>query len=52
MRQVYCTDCIYFRIIVVGENDFESRCKYENKCCLLDCEDSKSIDERPFYKEN
>lgn len=51
MEQVYCTDCMYFRIIEVEENDFMPRCKYEDKCCLFDCEDSKSINERPYYKE-
>lgn len=52
MKQVYCTDCIYFKIDKTVEDEFVPKCKYELECCLDDCEDSKSIEERPFYKEN
>lgn len=52
MKQVYCTDCIFFKIAKMGKDEFVPKCKHESKCCLDDCEDSKSIKERPFYKEN
>ncbi len=41
---VYCTDCVYFSII----NEIP-HCPFESKCDLNDCEDSKSIQERPLY---
>ena len=51
MNQVYCTDCINFKIVKIGKDDFIPQCKHNLECCLDDCEDSKNIEERPFYKE-
>ena len=51
MEQVYCTDCIYFKIVKTDNDDFAPHCRHKLDCCLDDCEDSKNIEERPFYKE-
>lgn len=42
---VYCTECKWLTFI-----DGVSTCKYENKCDIFDCEDSRSREERPYYK--
>lgn len=36
MYQVYCTDCVNFKIVKIGKDDFIPQCNHE---------------ERPFYKE-
>lgn len=51
MEQVYCTHCKNFRIYWVGVDEYIPQCKYVDECNLLDCEDSKSIEERPKYEE-
>lgn len=51
MKQIYCTNCINFRVVKIGKNDFMPKCKHELECCLLDCEDSKNEEERPLYKD-
>ena len=43
---VYCTNCRYFRLCDEGL----PYCMYENKCDINDCEDSKSLKERPYYE--
>ena len=43
---VYCTGCKYFLI----KNE-TPHCKFEGICDIFDCEDSKHIDERPYFKE-
>ena len=48
MSQVYCTDCRHFYI---DEKDFIPKCKYEEECDIRDCEDSRSLEERPCYEE-
>lgn len=50
MEQVYCTNCIHFEVVEVSADDYTPKCKHEDKCDLFDCEDSRSINERPFYK--
>lgn len=44
-EQVYCTNCFNFRLCDEGI----PYCCYENKCDNTDCEDSKSIGDRPMY---
>lgn len=52
MEQVYCTNCKYFKIKKMDIDDYMPSCKYGDKCNLTDCEDSKDLSERPFYKES
>lgn len=51
MKHVYCTNCVYFKVKEIDKYDFIPTCKHEFECCLEDCEDSKDIKERHFYKE-
>lgn len=44
---VYCTDCVNFRLCDEGL----PYCMYENKCNINGCEDSKPLNERPYYEE-
>ena len=48
MSQVYCTDCRHFYI---DEKDFIPKCKHEEEFDIRDCEDSRSLEERPCYEE-
>ena len=48
MSQVYCTNCRHFYI---DEKDFIPKCKHEEECDIRDCEDSRSLEERPCYEE-
>ena len=48
MSQVYCTNCRHFYI---DEEDFIPKCKHEEECDIRDCEDSRSLEERPCYEE-
>lgn len=43
---VYCADCKYLKII--NETPY---CKFEGICDIYDCEDSKYIKNRPYFKE-
>ena len=43
---VYCVNCDFFRLC----NEGLPYCFYENECNINDCEDSKTIEERPRYK--
>lgn len=52
LDQVYCTNCKFFKIKEISVDNLEPSCKYQEKCNLYDCEDSRSLVERPFYKEN
>jgi len=44
--QVYCTRCLWFRII-----DDVPECKYQEECDIWDCEDSTQFSLRPKYVE-
>ena len=46
-KQVYCTDCIHFRLCDEGI----PYCINEDKCDIENCEDSMSLEYRPFYEE-
>ena len=48
MSQVYCTNCRHFYI---DEEDFIPKCKHKEECDIRDCEDSRSLEERPCYEE-
>lgn len=48
---VYCTHCVHFKVTKCNEYDYMPKCKYENECCLEDCEDSRPLNERPHYEE-
>jgi hypothetical protein len=47
-KGVYCTQCKHFK---VSENndDYFPYCKYQTKCDIFDCEDSRTLRERPYY---
>jgi len=47
-KYVNCTNCKFFRLCDEGL----PYCCYENDCNINDCEDSKTLKERPFYREN
>ena len=38
-EQVYCTNCIHFKL------------SDEDKCDIENCEDSAPIEDRPFYEQ-
>lgn len=46
-EHVYCTKCIHFRIC----DEMIPYCIFEDTCDIWDCEDSKSLHERPNYEE-
>ena len=46
-KQVYCTNCVSFRLC----DDELPYCMYENKCMITDCEDSRPFIERPYYEK-
>jgi len=48
--RVYCTNCNNFKPIENGD-DVTPDCIYKNKCCLDNCEDSMSFEDRPHYEE-
>ncbi len=52
-RHVYCTNCIYFRIIYnKSDNSFLPYCKYDEVCKIENCEDSTPFYLRPYYRDN
>lgn len=46
-KQVYCTDCEYFRL----DDEYLPYCPFDDKCDICDCEDSKDINRRLHYLE-
>lgn len=42
---VYCTNCYNFRL----DDEELPYCCYENKCDINDCEDGKTLKEKPYY---
>jgi hypothetical protein len=45
-QHVYCTECVHFRI---SDEDIPY-CKFEDKCDIYDCEDSRPFSERMCYE--
>ncbi len=43
---VYCTNCKWFRI---DDNEIPY-CPYEDQCDINDCEDSMSLNYRPYFE--
>ena len=46
MEYVYCTECKYFRL----DDEYTPYCPFEDKCDINDCEDSRQLEERPYYE--
>jgi len=44
---VYCTDCKYFRL----DDENKPYCPFESECDIWNCEDSKSLLDRPKYED-
>ena len=46
MEYVYCTNCRHFRL----DDEYIPYCPFEDKCDINDCEDSKTLEDRPYYE--
>lgn len=47
LEYVYCTECAHFRL----KDEDVPYCEYDDICDISNCVDSKSIENRPYYKK-
>ena len=49
MNGVYCTKCKHCNLEIIDNVLYV--CIHEDECDSWDCEDSRPIEDRPFYEE-